>query len=96
MTIQARNYHLSEYLRSKLVRVSNVLHDQCNRGATLHGFVPMNNLAAVYLLAPRLSNIRDQNGRTALMVAAELDQLDIVRVLLPYEAGHRRPKGTQL
>ncbi|ESU39724.1 Ankyrin repeat protein [Giardia duodenalis] len=93
VTIQARNYHLSEYLRSKLVRVSNVLHDQCNRGATLHGFVPMNNLAAVYLLAPRLSNIRDQNGRTALMVAAELDQLDIVRVLLPYEAGAQTSKG---
>ncbi|EFO60935.1 Protein 21.1 [Giardia lamblia P15] len=93
VTIQARNYHLSEYLRSKLVRISNVLHDQCNRGATLHGFVPMNNLAAVYLLAPRLSNIRDQNGRTALMVAAELDQLDIVRVLLPYEAGAQTSKG---
>lgn len=93
ITIQTRNYHLSEYLRSKLTRISNVLHEQCNKGATLHGFVPMNNLAAVYLLAPRFSNIRDQNGRTALMVAAELDQLDIVRVLLPYEAGAQTSKG---
>ena len=93
ITIRTRNYHLSEYLRSKLTRISNVLHEQCNRGATLHGFVPMNNLAAVYLLAPRFSNIRDQNGRTALMVAAELDQLDIARVLLPYEAGAQTSKG---
>lgn len=92
-TIKTRNYHLSEYLRSKLTQISDLLHEQCNKGASLHGFVPMNNLTAVYLLAPRFSNIRDQNNRTALMIAAELDQLDIVRVLLPYEAGAQTQKG---
>ncbi|TNJ27662.1 Ankyrin repeat protein 1 [Giardia muris] len=60
---------------------------------SLHELVQAGDISSLYIVAPLLANRRDRNNRTALMLAAELNDPAAARVLAAFEAGAQTSKG---
>lgn len=88
------NFHHARLAVQRMPWLYKQILQQVEGGlVTLHELVQAGDISSLYIVAPLLANKRDANNRTALMLAAELNDPAAARVLAAFEAGAQTSKG---